>query len=310
MNLQNIFSEIENVDPEIYDRLDTRRSAMKQFANVSGKIALAAMPLALGSMFKKAYGQLPTDVVDVLKFGFLLEQLEARFYIVGLASSAITTAAGTANTAVLTKIRVHEEAHREFLRGVLTSLGATPSTIEPTFDFTGGATTVAPNIGNGPFKGFDAQYDIFLAVAQTLEDTGVRAYKGQAGRLINNKPILTAALNIHSVEARHAARIRRMRRLRSSATGPGTFPAAYIGDIKPWIEGNQSNIAGTNPTIGATNPNFATAVQANYNGEEVTTQLGVTITGLGGTSVAAATASFDEILTKPQVEGLVDGFIV
>ena len=307
MNLQNIFSEIENVDPEIYDRLDTRRSAMKQFANVSGKIALAAMPLALGSMFKKAYGQTPTDVIDVLRFGFLLEQLEARFYIVGLASSAITTAAGTANTAVLTKIRVHEEAHREFLRGVLTSLGATPSTIEPTFDFTGGATTVAPNIGNGPFKGFDAQYDIFLAVAQTLEDTGVRAYKGQAGRLINNKIVLTAALNIHSVEARHAARIRRMRRLRSSVAG--AFPA-YFGDIKPWIEGNQSNITGTNPTPGATNPNFMTAVQANYNGEEVTTQLGVTITGLGGTSVAAATASFDEPLTKPQVEGLVDGFIV
>ena len=310
MNLQNIFSEIENVDPEVYERFDTRRSAMKQFVNVSGKIALAAMPLALGSMFKKAYGQAPSDVLDVLRFGFLLEQLEARFYIVGLNSPAITSAAGAVNTFALSKIRDHEVLHREYLRGVLTAVGATPSPIEPTFDFTGGATTVSPNIGNGPFKGFDTQYDIFLAVAQTLEDTGVRAYKGQAGRLINNKPILTAALNIHSVEARHAARIRRMRRLRSTASGAGTFPAAYTGDIKPWIEGIQSNISGTNPTIGATNPNFAAAVQANYNGEDLATQLGVNIAAVGSVSSSAATASFDEPLTKAVVEGLVDGFIV
>lgn len=307
MNLQNIFSEIENVDPEVYERFDTRRSAMKQFANVSGKIALAAMPLALGSMFKKAYGQAPSDVLDVLQFGFLLEQLEARFYIVGLNSSAITTAAGTSNTAALTKIRDHEILHREYLRGVLTAVGATPSTVEPTFDFTGGATTVSPNIGNGPFKGFDTQYDIFLAVAQTLEDTGVRAYKGQAGRLINNKPILTAALNIHSVEARHAARIRRMRRVRSGVAG--AFPA-YIGDIKPWIEGNQSNITGTNPTPGATNPNFAAAVQPNYNGEDLAIQLGVNIAAVASVSSSAATASFDEPLTKADVTALVDGFIV
>lgn len=28
MNLQNIVTEIEKVDPEVYDRLDSRRSAM------------------------------------------------------------------------------------------------------------------------------------------------------------------------------------------------------------------------------------------------------------------------------------------
>ena len=50
MNLQNIISEIEKVDPSINDRLDTRRSAMKQFANISGKIALAAVPLAIASI--------------------------------------------------------------------------------------------------------------------------------------------------------------------------------------------------------------------------------------------------------------------
>lgn len=311
MNLQNIFSEIENVDPEVYERMDTRRSAMKQFANLTGKAALAAMPLALGSMFKKAYGQTPTDVLDVLQFALLLEQLEARFYIVGVASAAVTGPgnAGPAALAALTKIRDHEIAHRNYLTAVISSLGATPGT-EPMFDFTGGATPVGgttSNPGNGPFKGYDANYDIFLAVSQTLEDTGVRAYKGQAGRLINNKPILTAALNIHSVEARHASHIRQMRRARQSA--PGAFTAAYTGNIKPWIEQAQSNISGNNPVPGAGNASFMAAVQPNYNGEENTNQLGVNILGINS-DINAATASFDEPLTKAQVTALVKPFIL
>ena len=81
MNVQNILSEIEKVDPEVYERLDTRRKAMKSFANLSGRLALAAVPLALGSMFSKAYGQtVPTAVIDTLKFALTLEYLEAAFY--------------------------------------------------------------------------------------------------------------------------------------------------------------------------------------------------------------------------------------
>ena len=50
-----------------------------------------------------------------------------------------------------------------------------------------------------------SNYKTFLAVSQALEDTGVRAYKGQAGNLKSSDEILTVALQIHSVEARHAA---------------------------------------------------------------------------------------------------------
>ena len=49
-----------------------------------------------------------------------------------------------------------------------------------------------------------------LGIAQLLEDTGVRAYKGRAGELLGTD-LLTVALQIHSVEARHAAKIRVMR---------------------------------------------------------------------------------------------------
>ncbi len=80
MNLINVISEIEKHDPEIYGRLDTRRKAMKDFARFSGKVSLAALPLALGSMFKKAYGQTNSTVNEILNFALTLEYLEAEFY--------------------------------------------------------------------------------------------------------------------------------------------------------------------------------------------------------------------------------------
>ncbi len=290
MNLQNIFSEIEKVDADIYDRMDTRRSAMKQFANFSGKAALAAMPFALGAMFKKSYGQTPTDVIATLQYALTLEYLEAKFYNIGVAGPGVTANAGAAGIAALTKIRNDENKHVAYLRSVITALGSTP-TAEPTFDFTAGNGS-----NTGPFLGWEANYDVFLAMAQTFEDTGVRAYKGAAGTLINNKDVLTAALNVHSVEAKHASHIRQMRRARGIATGSG----AYVGDIKPWINNAESN-------IGA---GFGAAVQPSYNGEEITVQGGVNIVSVGGVTATAASASFDEPLSRPAVLAIVDPFIV
>ncbi len=296
MNLQNIITEIEKVDPEVYERMDTRRNAMSSFAKASGKIALAAMPFMLGSMFKKAYGQTNADVINTLKFALTLEYLESEFYKQGVAGSGVQTVGATNAAALgaLTKIRDHEVTHVAYLRAVLSALGdnTAPVLTAANFDFTAGNSAA----GTGPFAGVFQNYDLFLAVAQTLEDTGVRAYKGSAGTLINNNDVLTAALNIHSVEARHASHIRQMRRARAVA-----FPAnplyTSVNLAKPWIENKESNIN-------------STAVQPNYDGEEVATQLGVNIATNGGVSVAAATASFDEPLTQAQVLVLVDPFII
>ena len=58
---------------------------MKQFVSFSGKVALMAVPVALGSVFKKAYGQSGTSLIlDVLNFALTLEYLEAEFYVQGL----------------------------------------------------------------------------------------------------------------------------------------------------------------------------------------------------------------------------------
>jgi hypothetical protein len=238
-------------------------------------------------MFKKAYGQTSTDVNDVLNFALTLEYLEAEFYNNIVGSAGYMTATPAAKVA-LTKIRDDENAHVAFLKSVL---GAA-AVAKPTFDFTAGNGS-----GTGPLAGYLVNYAVQLAMAQTFEDTGVRAYKGQAPALLGNKVVLTAALQIHSVEARHASHVRQMRRGLDAAVPANQKP------LKPWITLNYSGIDF---------PPANSAINMSYAGEEVTTQAGVNITGIGGNAyidAKAASESFDEFLTKAQVLAIVDAFI-
>jgi hypothetical protein len=57
------------------------------------------------------------------------------------------------------------------------------------------------------FKGTTTDQTKFLATAQVLEDTGVKAYSGQAPNILQ-KAVLQAATSILTVEARHASRFR------------------------------------------------------------------------------------------------------
>jgi hypothetical protein len=275
MNLLHVISEIEKTDAEIFDRMDTRRAAMKQFSTIGKKVALASIPFALGSMFNKSYSQSSGNAVlfDVLNYALTLEYLEAEFYTMGAAAPGLIPS-GAPLMAIQT-IRDHENAHVAFLKTAIASAGGTPVS-KPTFDFTAG----------GAFGNVFTNYATFLAVAQTFEDTGVRAYKGRAAEIVMGGDYLTAALNIHSVEARHASHIRQMRR------NTGQAP-----DLKPWITGKESG-------IGA-------AVQASYNGEENTNQAGVNIVNINGMAIDADAASeaFDEPLTKAQVLAIVAPFI-
>lgn len=278
MKVTEIISAIEEQDPEIYERLSSRRHAMRGFADAGKKLALTSLPFFLGSVFQKAYGQSTgTIVVDTLNFALTLEYLEYRFYETALNSSGLIPAG--APTGAITTIRDHELAHVNFLKTAITSAGGTPVS-EPNFDLSGGMGS-----GTGPFKDAFSNYAVFLAVAQVLEDTGVRAYKGQAGNLISNDTVLTAALNIHSVEARHASHIRQMRRSNG-----------FDANIKPWITGKDTE--GTNQ-------------DASYAGEETTMQAGVNIVNIGGQTISANAASeaFDEPLTKEQILEIVAPFL-
>lgn len=283
MNLYNIIEEIEKADPEVYARLDGRREALKKFTSFSGKVALAAVPMALGSMFKKSYGQTGTQLIlDVLNFALTLEYLESEFYIRGLAQPGLIA---VADVPAFQTISEHERAHVELLRSTIMALGGMPVD-KPNFDFTAGNGSMA-----GPFADVFTNYATYLAVSQTFEDTGVRAYKGQAGNLITSNEVLRAALRIHSVEARHAAHVREIRRRNGLLVPPGVL-------LQPWITLNQSGIA-------------TPLVQPSYDGEELTVQAGVNVVGINGFAITAEDASeaFDEPLTKAQVLTIVEPFI-
>jgi hypothetical protein len=275
MNIVNILEEIEKVDGEVYERLSPRRAAMKEFYGFGSKVALAAVPLALGSMFKKAYGQTSSTVLDVLNFALTLEYLEYYFYQAGTAAPGLIPA-GTPAVAAITTIRDHELAHVNLLKGAISASGGTPVSFTASqFDYT----------AKGNFPAVFSDYPTFLAIAQGFEDTGVRAYKGQAPNLMSSPSVLQTALQIHSVEARHASHIRQMR---ATAAGGG------VPNLKPWITGaNDSGVP---------------ALNATYAGEDNVTQAGINIPGLGF-SVNASTAAFDEPLLKADVLAIASLFI-
>jgi rubrerythrin len=294
MDFLNLINDIQAADPEFADRISPRRAAIKNITSFGSKVAVAALPFAFGTLFKKAYGQTATPSVnDVLNFALTAELTEASFYNTAVARAGLINSAD-ANAIGL--IRTDENNHAAFLRSILlanesaankarSTAAITTGTSNTWFDFSGGAA-MASTVGNGPFATVFDNYAIFLAVAQAFEDTGVRAYKGQAGFLKGNQTVLTAALNIHSVEARHAAYLRRLRVLRA----PSTVPA----DFRPWVTGETTVASGVTVSAAAT-----AATNPIYAGEANVVQGGVNIGGLVTTK--AATEAFDEPLTSAQV---------
>ncbi|TDN37324.1 ferritin-like domain-containing protein [Hymenobacter sp. UV11] len=278
MNFLNIINQLAEVDADVLDRLDSRRAVFSSLGTVAKRSAMAATPMLIASMFQKAYaGTNAGDPVEIFNYALTLELLENDFYN-KVKASAFYTAAPAASQAAITQISKHEAAHVALLQKVITGIGGTPVT-----NVTFKASTFAT------LTSFAAQ----LQVAQLLEDTGVRAYKGRATDLqgIGDVTItgvgtinpLESALRIHSVEARHAAHIRIMRAQ------------------TPWISGS-GDLDGADNYKGATpESNFT---QAGYN----LTTAGVITPGVtySATDVAAA---FDEILTKAEVTTLVTPLI-
>jgi hypothetical protein len=119
-----------------------------------------------------------------ISFALTLEYLEAEFYVGAVASGALSGRL----LEFATVVRDHELAHVEFLEGAL----GDAKIAKPTFDFKG--TNTDPNK--------------FPKTAMVLEDLGVMAYNGQGFKL--TPKVLAAAGTIVSVEARHAAWIRRI----------------------------------------------------------------------------------------------------
>lgn len=264
---------IETIDSDVVETLASRRAVIRSGGSLGLKLAAGGVPFALAATAKAAYGaQLPAQVVDVLNFALTLEYLESEFYIAGVDSGIIPASSSIGgqtfrDLALFTTIRDHEIVHVEFLEG---ALGAS-AVAKPTFDFTGGDGS-----GAGPFSPF-SDYEQFKLLAQAFEDTGVRAYKGQVATLQPFDSVLTAAATIHSVEARHASEVRRLR------------------GLEGWIPFDQ--------------PGAPAAVAPVYDGEELLNLPLGAVAGFGGITEEEVTESFDEPLNMEQVLAIADPFI-
>lgn len=180
------------------ERLTSRRSFLK-FSSAAALTAFAFGALNPESLSAKtAFLGLPIDndksgSVDlgkgdfgILNYAYALEQLEAAFYtqVVSTPYSGMKSE----ERAILTDIRDHEIAHREFFKVALGKKAIPDLQV----DFTS--------------INFNSRESV-LGSAKTFEDVGVSAYNG-AGQLLKNPEFLLLAGKIVSVEARHAAIIR------------------------------------------------------------------------------------------------------
>jgi hypothetical protein len=169
----------------------TRSGFLRKTAG-AGAAALGAMTLWPSA----AAAQPASSDITILNFALALEYLQASFYTEAERIGALHGAlAHQANV-----VGMHERAHVKAFKQLLGSAAIK----EPAFNFHG--VTESP--------------DAFRSTAVAFEDLATAAYKEQAP-LIKSKAYLAGALAIHSVEARHAAWIRRL---------AGFLPAARAFD--------------------------------------------------------------------------------
>jgi hypothetical protein len=190
----------------------TRASFMVRGALAAGAVYGTSMVAPFVSQALAAGGG---GDVEILNFALTLEYLESAFYNekgkqVGLSGQAKTYASDFGG---------QEAEHVAALTAAIKQLGGTP-VAKPTFVF--------------PVSNQSS----FLALASTLENTGVGAYNGAAPK-ISSKQVLAEAGSIVQIEARHAAAINLL--INKTPTPNGGFDkplteTQVLAAVKPLIK--------------------------------------------------------------------------
>jgi rubrerythrin len=163
----------------------------------AGFIVGCAAAAGLGLAAPAAHAAVPRSDEEVLNYALVLEYLQAAFYTEAERSRALSGRPAKAARVVGAVERAHVKAFRDLL--------GRKAVARPHFDF----------------QGVTEDEDAFLKTAVAFEDLAVAAYKGQA-RHVRSRAVLTSALGIHTVEARHAAWMRYLN---------GNTPAAAAFDL-------------------------------------------------------------------------------
>ncbi len=176
------------------------------------------------------------DPIAVLNYALTLEHLENAFYRDGLEEfdedAFVEAGYDAAVRERLAEIGQHEQEHVDFLTQGIEDAGGEP-------------------VGEAEYAFADAFADLatFLATAQVFENTGVSAYQGAAQYLIGSDELLTAALNIHSVEARHAAYLNGLNLASPfpAATDTPLSPDEVVAAVTPFIAAEEAEDAEATP---------------------------------------------------------------
>jgi len=148
--------------------------------------------------------------IKILNFAYTLELLEAEFYDQAFKNRIFGADPQLARYTEW--VRGHEAQHVLALRGAIRDQGGR-AVRKPDFQFGDTVTDVAK----------------YRQTAQQIEDIGVRAYLGQASRILQG-PILTVAGTILAVEARHASWIRFLNAPAVPGTPTTALPAPQTFD--------------------------------------------------------------------------------
>jgi hypothetical protein len=186
-NYEQEEAELLQRESSIFSATLQRRSFLQYAGAGAAGVALIAAGCKKDDNQNSGSGvNLGSGDIGILNYAYALEQLEAAFYDAVIKTPYNNIPAN--ELALLTDIRDHELAHREFFKKAI-GASAIPA-LE--VDFTSINFSVRDNV---------------LATAKAFEDLGVSAYNG-AGKLIKDPNYLLLAGKIVSVEARHAALIR------------------------------------------------------------------------------------------------------
>jgi len=182
-------SLLNELEPEVVKRIDL--SAREALAKYRSHMIAASVSTLLAVASTEAFGaELPQQVVDILNYALTLEHFEATFYKTANGADGLIP---EKYRGLFREIGEHEAGHVALLSGVLGNAAVKP----PKFDFTAG----------GKYADVFTNFKTFSTLSSTIEDTGVAAFAGQITNLAGT-PVLQTALQIHSVEARHAGSVR------------------------------------------------------------------------------------------------------
>ena len=289
MNFTTILNEIAKIENGNPVQQSDRRDAIRKIAT---RIAATAVPLALSASWNKASARTTTTLSVTASLNYLLEleYFKYNFFHTAASTGGLIPAADEAG---FVTIAAHNLAHITMLSNAVTTLGGTPYLpnhynanpfCPPAYDFTAGGAYPVFTSGN---------YYLFADFAQLFQDLCSRAYIDTIPNLVGDKTNLTMVMRMHTVEGRHAAHIRLVRRISVQAAD----------NPKPWV--TMTNSVYSSPPneyrsfyVGEDN-----YWQQNY---DITTFAGVT----GTISETAATEAFDEPMDQTTVLNLLAPFML